>query len=82
MVAPLHKVVSLSFSNLYSGIVALPPVSPSKLSKSVSIDTCNRSSQDKLRSVPDANKPVFEGIAKKVDASLNNGSTLVTNKCH
>ena len=78
--APVKKVESSSFPNLYSGVVALPLVSSSTVSKSVSIDTCSRHPQDKLRSLPAANKPVSEGIAKKVDASSSNNFTLVTNK--
>ena len=80
VIAPVKKVESSSFPNLYSGVVALPPVSSSTVSKSVSIDTCSRPPQDKLRSLPAANKPVSVGIAKKVDASSSNNFTLVTNK--
>ena len=80
-IAPVKKVESPSFLNLYSGVVALPPVSSSTVSKSVSIYTSSRPLQDKFRSLPAVNKPVSEGIAKKVDASSSNYNfTLVTNK--
>ena len=52
------------------------------LSKSISIDTCCRPPQDKLRALPVANKPVSKEITKKVDASSNNGFTIITNKRH
>ena len=80
VIAPVKKVESPSFPKLYYGVVALPPVSSSTVSKSVSIDTCSRPLQDKLRSLPAANKPDFEGIAKKFDASFSINFTLVSNK--
>ena len=42
VIVPVKKVESSSFPNLYSGVVASPPVLSSTVSKSVSNDSCSR----------------------------------------